>query len=353
MNISKSPFGTTSDGQAVDSYALTNDHGVEIKLMTYGGIVTSIVVPDRTGKFGDVTLGFDTLADYLRPHPFIGAIVGRVGNRIARGQFTLDGVGYTLATNNPPNHLHGGQLGFDKKVWRAVDVQNSNAASVALGYVSLDGEEGYPGTLQTVVTYTLTNNNDLRIDYQATTDKATIVNLTNHTYFNLATAGDVLGHEVQINADRFTPTDATQIPTGEIREVTGTPFDLRTPVKLSDRLASAQADEQVRIALGGFDHNFVVNGEPGRLRFAARVHEPWTGRTMTVSTTEPGIQLYTGNNLNGSLVSPKGVRYNKFAGLCLETQHFPDAPNHPNFPSIVLRPGDLYRSTTVFGFTTN
>ncbi len=351
MNISLHPFGVTHTGTPVDLYSLSNDNGIEVKVSKYGGIITSIVTPDRTGSRGDVVLGFDSLDGYLGGHPFFGCIVGRVGNRIAKGKFTLDGIEYALALNDGPNHLHGGLQGFDKKVWQAHTAISSGAVSLALSYVSADGEEGYPGTLAVIVTYTLSNNNALRIDYQATTDKATVVNLTNHTYFNLACAGDILGHEILIHADRFTPVDETLIPTGDLQGVEGTAFDLRALTKIGLRLApDGPNDAQMRYG-GGFDHNFVVNGDYGTLRPAAVVHEPWTGRTLTVSTTEPGIQFYSGNFLDGAVVARNGFVAVKRSGLCLETQHFPDAPNQPNFPSITLKPGEVYRSTTVFGFS--
>jgi aldose 1-epimerase len=350
MNITQQSFGVMADGQVVDLFVLTNDRGMTVKISTYGGIITSLTAPDREGRLGDVVLGFDDLGGYLRGHPYFGCIVGRVGNRIARGKFTLNGQDYSLAINNGPNHLHGGLKGFDKQVWRAFTATSSSAASLALSYVSKHGEEGYPGTLSVVVTYTLTNTNALRIDYLANTDQDTVVNLTNHSYFNLACAGDVLGHEIMIDADAFTPTDETQIPTGELRSVDGTPFDLRTLTKLGLRLDGSRGDEQIRIG-GGFDHNFVLNGEAGTLRPIATVHEPWTGRTMRVSTTEPGVQLYTGNFLDGSLTTRAGFVAVKHSGLCLETQHFPDAPNQPSFPSIVLTPEETYRSSTMFGFS--
>lgn len=345
--IQQQTFGKIKTGESVDLYTLRNPSGMEVNITNYGAIVVSIKVPDRSGRPGDVVLGFDTLDGYLARHPFFGAIVGRYGNRIAKGRFTLDGVEYKLATNNGENHLHGGVRGFDKMLWSARELAKGN--SIELRYVSKDGEEGYPGTLTATVTYTLTDKNELRIDYLATTDKTTILNLTNHSYFNLAGQGegDVLGHMVQLNADRFTPVDAGQIPTGELRAVAGTPFDFRKPHAIGERIEAR--DEQ--IGTRGYDHNFVLNGKAGTLRPAVRVSEPKSGRVMEVLTTEPGVQFYTGNNLDGSIRGKGGKTYGKRYGFCLETQHYPDSPNKPNFPSVVLRPGKQYRSTTVYKFS--
>jgi aldose 1-epimerase len=347
---SKEAWGQTDDGRAVDRYTLTNAAGAEVDVITWGAIVTRIVVPDRTGKKDDVVLGFDTLAGYLGQHPYFGAVVGRYGNRIAKGRFTLDGKTYTLATNNGPNSLHGGIKGFDKQVWQARPLASADGQGVELTYVSKDGEEGYPGTLTTKVTYTLTPSSVLRIQYEATTDKDTVLNITNHSYFNLAgqAHGDILKHELQLDADRFTPVDATLIPTGEIRPVAGTPFDFRTPHAIGERINAD--DEQIKFG-GGYDHNFVLNGQMGTLRRAARVVEPSTGRVLEVFSTEPGVQFYSGNFLDGTVKGKGGRAYPKRSGFCLETQHFPDSPNHPQFPSAVLKAGATYRSTTEFRFS--
>jgi aldose 1-epimerase len=347
---SPQPYGKTREGTPVERYSLKNAHGVEIDIITWGGIVTRIVVPDRQGKLGDIALGFDRLEPYLEPHPFFGALVGRYANRIANGQFTLNGRTYTLAKNNGPNSLHGGLRGFDKRVWKGRGVLTGEGPGVELTYVSADGEEGYPGTLTAKVTYTLTDTNELRIAYEATTDKDTVVNLTNHSYFNLAGvgAGDILSHEVQILADRFTPVDSTLIPTGELRPVKGTPFDFRTPTRIGARINAD--DEQIRFGKG-YDHNFVLDGPAGTLRRVARVTEATSGRVLEVETTEPGVQFYTGNFLDGS-IKGKGAVYDFRTGFCLETQHFPDSPNQPSFPSTVLKPGQTYRTTTVYRFST-
>jgi len=340
-------FGKLPSGEEVKIYTLTNEAGMEARITTYGGIVVSLEVPDRQGRMADVVLGFDSLDGYLKGHPYFGAIVGRYGNRIGGAQFTLDGVTYKLAANNGPNHLHGGIEGFDKKNWK---VEAAERSSLTLSYVSPDGEEGYPGTLRTRVTYTVTSDNGLRIDYEATTDKPTVVNLTNHSYFNLKDAGatSILDHEITINADRFTPVDETLIPTGELRPVEGTPFDLREPHRIGERIDAG--DEQLRFGRG-YDHNFVLNRTGEGLELAARVYEPATGRVLDVLTTEPGVQFYTGNFLDGTLEGKGGIVYQKRAAFCLETQHFPDSPNKPQFPSVVLRPGETYRTTTVYRFS--
>ena len=345
--VSQAPFGNTKDGKAVELYTMTNSHGVEVRAMTYGGIITSIKVPDRSGAMADVVLGFDTLDGYLTDPPYFGAIVGRYGNRIAKGQFTLDGRTYKLATNNGPNHLHGGIKGFDKVVWTARSVESAEGVGVALTRVSPDGEEGYPGNLNTTVTYILTDRNELIVRYQATADKATPVNLTQHSYFNLAGGGDILGHELTLNADRYTPVDATLIPTGELAPVQGTPFDFRRRTAIGARIK--QDDPQLKNG-NGYDHNWVLNRTGTGLQVAARVVEPKTGRTLEVSTTEPGVQFYSGNFLDGTIKGKGGVVYNLRNGFCLETQHFPDSPNHSNFPTTILRPGDTYSSQTVFTF---
>src|SRR5215212_441796 len=346
--VSKESFGT-AEGQNVDLYTLKNRNGVEAKITNYGGIVVSLKVPVRNGKFDDVVLGFNDLDNYLKPHPYFGAIIGRYGNRIAKGRFTLNGVEYKLAVNNGENHLHGGLRGFDKVVWKARPLNAKAGSAVEMTYVSKDGEEGYPGTLTVKVVYTLTEANELRIDYSATADKDTVVNLTNHAYFNLAGQGegDILRHVLMINADRFTPTDSGSIPTGELRAVRGTPFDFKRATAIGARIG--QDDEQLKFG-NGYDHNFVVNGRAGVLRLAARASEPTTGRVMEVWTTEPGVQLYTGNFLEGTAPGKGGAKYDRRYAFCLETQHFPDSPNRPEFPSTVLRKGARFRSTTVYKF---
>ena len=345
--VKREPFGRMPDGAAVDLFTLKNAGGIEIRAMAYGGIITSLRVPDRSGRFDDVVLGFDRLDDYLKHHPFFGAIIGRYGNRIAKGQFTLDGRPYKLATNNGPNHLHGGNKGFDRVLWNAAAVPGKNA--VTFTRTSPDGEEGYPGNLRVQVTYTLTDKNELIVDYRATTDQPTVVNLTQHSYFNLAGqgSGDILGHTLMLNADRYTPVDTTLIPTGERALVAGTPFDFRRPTAIGVRID--QPDPQLKNGLG-YDHNWVLNRSGGGLQLAARVIEPKSGRMMEIRTTEPGIQFYSGNFLDGKLTGKNKAQYKHRTGFCLETQHFPDSPNHPSFPSTTLRPGSEYRTTTVFTF---
>ncbi len=336
-------FGKTPDGTTVELYTLANSHGLQAKIMTFGGIVVSLTTPDRAGRPGDIVLGFDNLDAYLAGHPFFGALIGRYGNRIGKGRFTLNGVEYKLAQNNGENHLHGGPGGFDKVVWR---VKNAGPQSLELGYLSKDGEEGYPGNLDVTVRYTLTGANELSIDYSATTDKDTAVNLTNHSYFNLACEGDNLGHLMQINADRFTPTDAGQIPTGELRSVAGTPFDFRQPTPIGARID--ENDEQLKYG-SGYDHNFVLNRTGEGPSLAAKVVEPKTGRVMEVFTMEPGVQFYSGNHIGD--MQGKGRRYGRRSGFCLETQHYPDSPNKPSFPSTVLKPGQRYHTVTVHKFS--
>jgi aldose 1-epimerase len=342
-------FGQTGDGRAVDIYTLKNRRGAEARITTYGGAVVSLKVPDRAGKFDDVVLGFEDIEGYQKTTTYIGSLVGRYANRIARGRFSLNGTEYTLATNNGENHLHGGVRGFDKMVWKARPLAARGGQALELTYLSRDGEEGYPGNLTVRVVYTLTDANELKIDYYATTDKDTVVNLTNHNYYNLAGQGngDILGHLLTLNAGRFTPTDAGAIPTGELRAVRGTPFDFTRATAIGARIE--QDEEQLKLGRG-YDHNFVVNGRPGVLRLAARVTEPTTGRVMEVLTTEPGVQLYTGNYLDGSDVGKGGKPYRHRYGFCLETQHYPDSPNRPAFPSTVLRKGGRFRSTTVYKF---
>ena len=349
--LKKTPFGSTADGTAIDLYTLANKHGMSAAVMNYGGIVVALKVPGRDGRIDDVVLGFDNLNGYLGTNPYFGAIVGRYGNRIARGRFTLDGVEYTLARNNGENALHGGLRGFDKVVWQARDVSTPGTPRVELRYLSKDGEEGYPGNLSATVTYSVTDANELRIDYLATTDKDTVVNLTNHSYFNLAGQGngDILKHELQIDADSFTPVDAGLIPTGEPRKVEGTPFDFRQPTAIGARIH--ENNEQL-IRGRGYDHNFVLRGGGGTLAPAAKVYEPTTGRVMEVLTTQPGVQFYSGNFLDGTIRGKGGKVYQQRYGLCLETQHFPDSPNHPSFPTVVLKPGERYQTTTIYRFST-
>jgi len=348
--LEREAFGRTKGGQAVEIYTLKNRRGAEARVMTYGATVVSLKVRDRADRFEDVVLGFDRLETYEADTHFIGPVIGRYANRIARGRFTLHGVEYRLAINNGENHLHGGLRGFDKVVWQARPLNVRGGRAVELTYVSADGEEGYPGTLSVRVTYTLTDADELRIDYAATSDRDTVVNLTNHSYFNLAGHGngDILGHRLSINADRFTPTDAGSIPTGELRPVRGTPFDFTRETALGARIE--QDEEQLRFG-SGYDHNFVIRGRVGRLRPAARVAEPASGRVMEVWTTEPGMQLYTGNFLEGTADGKGGKPYRRRYGFCLETQHFPDSPNHPDFPSTLLRKGARFRSTTVYKFS--
>lgn len=343
MGITKVFFGKTETGQAVDLYTLSNGKGMTIKITNYGGIVTSLTAPDKDGKFKDVVLGFDSLEKYLPRHPYFGAIVGRYGNRIAKGRFTLNGVQYKLAANNGENHLHGGIKGFDKVVWQAEEIKKENQVGLRLRYLSKDGEEGYPGNLSVVVIYTLTGNNELKIDYEAETDKATPVNLTHHSYFNLAgeDSAGILGHLLTIHADRFTPVDKGLIPTGELKNVQDTAMDFLTPRAIGERISLVE---------GGYDHNYVLNNWDGSLKLAAGVSEPVSGRIMEVRTTEPGLQFYSGNFLDGTITGKSGQKYEKHYGFCLETQHFPDSPNKPNFPSVILEPGKKYTHTTVYRF---
>jgi aldose 1-epimerase len=348
--VTKAPYGRLPDGTTVDGYTIRNARGTTMHVITYGGIITSLRVPDREGKLDDIVLGFDSLAGYLKDSPYFGAIVGRYANRIAKGRFTLDGKTYQLPVNNGPNSLHGGLRGLDKVVWHATSFENDSGAGVVLTHTSPDGDQGYPGRLDLRVTYTLDDRNELAIEYHATTDKATPVNLSQHTYFNLAGEGrrDVLGHVLQLEASRYTPVDSTLIPTGELAAVAGTPFDFRTPTAIGARIG--QPNEQLRIA-GGYDHNVVLDG--GGYRHAARVVEPGTGRTLDVYTDQPGIQFYSGNFLDGSFTGKAGHVYGHRFGFCLETQHFPDSPNHPSFPSTILRPGQPFTSRTIFAFGTS
>jgi aldose 1-epimerase len=339
-------YTDTLDNRIVKLYRLTNANGMEVMISNYGATIVSLVVADKNGKKDDVVLGYDSIQGYYNGGSYFGCVAGRYANRIANGQFKLDGVTYNLAKNNGPNSLHGGSRGFDKVVWDASQDDNG----LTLTYTSKDGEEGYPGNLTVTVRYRLRNDNSLHIDYAATTDKATVLNVTNHTYFNLEGQGqgNILDHEIMINADGFTPVDSTLIPVGEVRKVAGTPFDFTSPHKIGERINDT-SDQQIKYGLG-YDHNFALNGETGTMKLAARVQAPISGRVMEVNTTEPGVQFYTGNFLNGS-EKGKGSVYGHRTGFCLETQHFPDSPNQPSFPSTVLKPGEEYKSTTVFKFT--
>ena len=343
--VTRTSFGSVA-GQPVELFTLRNANGIELKATNYGGIITSIVAPDRDGKPGDIVLGFDTIEGYLKDPPYFGALVGRYGNRIAKGRFTLDGKTYSLAVNNGPNHLHGGLKGFDKVIWTAEPL--AGKTGVAFSRRSPDGEEGYPGNLDVRITYELTDRNELVITYHATTDKATPVNLTNHSYFNLAGSGDVLGHQLTIAADRYTPVDSTLIPTGTLAPVQGTPFDFRTPTAIGARIE--QANEQLKNG-GGYDHNWVLNRSGSGRQLAARVVEPKSGRTLEVSTTEPGVQFYSGNFLDGTITGKGGTVYQRRSGLCLETQHYPDSIHHANFPKATLKPGDTYKHTCIYQIT--
>ena len=346
--IEKSVFGVLPDGRAADLFTLRNEKGMEIKITNYGGAIVAWTAPDRNGKYEDIVLGCDSLAGYLRGTPFFGALIGRYGNRIAKGKFSLDGVAYALATNNIGNHLHGGMVGFDKVLWTAVPVEGS-APALKLTYQSKDGEEGYPGNLRVEVVYTLQSDNALKIDYTATTDKKTIVNLTNHSYFNLAGGGTILGHELVLNAADYLPVDSTLIPTGALRPVTGTVFDFTKPTMIGARIQDT-ADQQIRYGLG-YDHCWVLSDTSTNLKPAAILSEQKSGRVMEVLTTEPAIQFYSGNFLDGKVIGKGGAPYAYRSGLCLETQHFPDSPNQPAFPVTTLKPGEVYQSTTVYRFS--
>ena len=349
--VTRAPFGKLQDGRDAELFTLTNAHGIEVRATNYGGIITVLRTPDRAGHFDDIVLGFDSLSGYFKDSPYFGAIVGRYANRIAKGQFKLDGATYHLATNNGPNSLHGGLKGFDKVLWTAEPFQSDSGAGVKLSYTSASGEEGYPGALAVKVTYTLTPRDELVVDYEATTDKATPLNLSQHTYWNLhgAGQGDILDHVLTLDASAFTPVDSTLIPTGEIKPVAGTPFDFHTPTAIGARID--QPDTQLKYGKG-YDHNWVIDRPKGStgLEPAARVLDPKSGRTLDISTTEPGIQFYSGNFLDGTIHGKGGKVYGHRSALALETQHFPDSPNHPNFPTTILRPGQTYRSRTVFTF---
>jgi len=344
MNIKTESFGKTPEGQEVDLYTLTNINGIKVKITNYGATLVSLEVPDRDGKLADITLGYDKLDGYLTRHPYFGSTVGRYANRIGGAKFKLNDVEYQLATNDGPNHLHGGIKGFDKVVWKAESVlADSDGAKVKLSYLSKDGEEGYPGNLTCTVTYILTKDDELKINYEAETDKPTVINLTNHSYWNLAGqgSGDILGHELMLNADKYTPVDEGLIPTSEIKSVKDSPMDFTKSMTIGSRIAQVE---------GGYDHNYVLKSGGGTLALCARVYEPTSGRVMEIHTIEPGVQFYTGNFLDGSITGKSGRVYKKHYGFCLETQHFPDSPNKPDFPSVVLKPGDKYTTVTVHKF---
>ncbi len=345
VSVERTPFGNLDDGTPVDAFTLRSAGDLVAKVISYGATLAKLWVPDRNNSLGDIVLGFDDLKGYLGPHPHFGGIIGRFANRIAKGKFTLDGREYQLAINDPPNSLHGGIKGFDRAVWAATPSTIPSIAAVRFTCASPDGEEGFPGNLGVAVTYSLTDENELKIEYSAQTDKPTPINLTNHSYFNLRGNGDILGHVLQLDADSFTPVDAALIPTGEIRSVAGSPLDFREATPIGLRI------NELRGNPAGYDHNFVVKGLSGTLRRAALVYDPESGREMEVWTTEPGIQLYTGNYLDGALKGKHGVVYAKHSGFCLETQHFPDSVNRPEFPSVILRPGETYSQTTVYRFS--
>lgn len=350
--IEKNHFGKTIDGADVDQYILSNKKGMEISIITYGGIITSWTAADKNGDYKDIVLGYNTLAEYEAETPYFGALIGRYGNRIAKGKFTLDGETYTLAVNNGENHLHGGLKGFDKVVWDAKTIVNDSTASLELSYLSKDMEEGYPGNLQTKVTYTLNNNDELSVKYEAKTDKPTIVNLTQHSYFNLTADFNqpILDHELVINADSFLPVDSTLIPTGEFRKVAETPFDFRSPKAIGKQIKA----ENIQIKNGlGYDHCWVLNDQEKGVRFVASAYESISGRLLEVFSDEPGIQFYSGNFLDGTLPSKNEGKYQHRTGFCLETQHYPDTPNQKDFPSVKLNPGESYQSQTVFRFSVN
>jgi aldose 1-epimerase len=351
MSVEKRLFGELESGKSTYLYTLTNRNDMVVSISNYGGIITEIKVKDKNGKLGDVTLGYDNLEGYLEQSPYFGAIVGRYGNRICEGKFSLEGKEYQLEINNAPNHLHGGVIGFDKVLWNVQPFSNSDTLGIILKYLSKDGESGYPGNLSVEITYSLNNNDELIISYSATSDKTTLCNLTNHTYFNLKDNGksSILQHRLKINADSYTPIDSTSITTGEILSVKGTPFDFTDLTQIGKSINSE--DKQIQNGLG-YDHNFVINGDAGELRHAAKVIEETTGRVMDVFTTEPGMQFYSGNFLDGSIIGKGNVVYNHRNGFCLETQHYPDSPNKPNFPSTVLKPGEVYKTTTVYKFST-
>ncbi|MGC1413855.1 MAG: aldose epimerase family protein [Candidatus Acidiferrum sp.] len=345
-HVVKAAFGKLPDGTEIESYTLYNSRGASAKVITYGATLAELLMPDRHGKMGDIVLGFDDLQGYLGQHPYFGGTIGRYGNRIAKGKFTLDGKEYQLFLNNGPNSLHGGQIGFNRRVWKAEELKDKDGAAVRFSYLSKDGEENYPGNLKVSVTYTLTNTDELKLQYSAETDKDTVLNLTNHSYFNLSgtDTGTILKYILYINADKYTPVDSTLIPTGKIESVVGTPLDFLKPTEIGARIGEIKD-------IGGYDHNYVLNGKAGTLRVAAKVTDPESGREMEVLTTQPGVQFYSAIGLNGSIKGKGGVAYEKYGAICLETQHFPDSPNHPNFPSTELKPGEHFHSETIYKFT--
>jgi len=351
VSIEKSAYGKTANGQEVDSYKLKNQKGMEVDIITYGGIITSLKVPNKEGVSEEVVLGFDNLEQYTKPNPYFGALIGRYGNRIGKAKFMIDGVEYKLAANNGPNSLHGGPEGFHRVIWTAEEAKGGDKATLKLKYVSKDMEEGFPGNLTVFVTYTLTNDNTLEVDYEATTDKKTVVNLTQHSYFNLS--GDfskkILDHEITIDADKLVPVDADLIPTGKLDDVTGTPFDFRKPKAIGKEIEAE--NDQLKKGLG-YDHCWVLNNQDKGFRFAASAYEPTSGRLLEVYTDEPGIQLYTGNFLDGTLPTRDGKKYEHRTGFCLETEHYPDSPNQKDFPTTILNPGETYKSKTSFKFST-
>jgi len=350
MDVKKQSWGKTADGRQVDLYVLTNDKGFEVKVTNFGAAVVSVMAPDRQGKMADVILGYDSAAGYETDKAYLGTAIGRYGNRIGGAQFSLNGKVYKLAKNDGQNSLHGGVKGFNKALWAAEELRAKDGVGVRLTYLSKDGEEGYPGNLSATVTYTVTDANELKMHYQATTDKPTVVNLTNHAYFNLLgdAAGDILGHELYLNSDKFLPVDKGLIPIGELRSVKGTPLDFTKPTVVGARIN----DQSEQMVLGGgYDHCWVLNKTGQGMSLAARMYEPKTGRVMEVTTTEPAIQFYTGNFLDGTIKGKKGTVYTKRMAFCLETEHFPDSPNKPSFPTTVLKPGETYSTTTVYKFS--
>lgn len=351
VEVTKKPWGRTPDGTAVDLFTLRNARGAEATITTYGGIVVTLLMQDRNGRMGDIVLGYDNLQGYIDKTPYFGCLVGRYGNRIGDAKFTLDGTTYTLAKNDGPNSLHGGARGFDKVVWSGRSVESKDGAALELTYLSRDGEEGFPGNLKVTAVYTLTNDNELKLDFSATTDKPTVCNLTHHSYFNLRGQGDgdILGHEIMINAARITPIDKTLITTGEYMPVEGTPFDFRKPAAIGARIN--ESDTQLGYG-PGYDHNWVIDKPAGQLGIQATVYESTTGRVLEVLSDEPGLQFYSGNFLDGTIKGKGGVVYQKRTGFCLEPQHYPDSPNKPQFPSVVLRPGQLYQNTIIYRFST-
>lgn len=348
--VTTNVFGMMPDGDTVIRYTLTNANGMQVKVLNYGGIIQSLMVPDKNGKMGDVVLGFDSLEQYIKKSPYFGALIGRFGNRIAHGTFTLNDSTYHLYLNDGPNSLHGGKMGFDKKIWAIVPFTTDSTEGLKLHYLSKDGEEGYPGDLNVNVTYTLNNQNALRIDYEATTDRLTILNLTNHTYFNLnAGAGTILNEKLMLNADKFLPVDSTSIPTGEVSSVDGTPMDFRTLTAVGEHINDNY--KQLQLVHGGFDHCWILNTEGNLHEVAASVYDPQNGRFLQVYTTQPGIQFYSGNYLDGTMHGKNGNNYPKHSAIVLETEHYPDSPNEPSFPTTVLNPGDTFHSTTIYQFS--